>query len=60
MPQALLLVVEILPVKVEEEVISPDAQPPAKLLKQKSKVRQNKRHWDKLKNLERFIWKEDE
>jgi hypothetical protein len=36
-----------------------DGQTSAKLLKLKSMARQNKKHWDKLKNFERFIWKDD-
>jgi hypothetical protein len=40
----------MLPVQVMLEVIPPDGQSVAKLLKLKSKTRQNKKHWDKLKN----------
>jgi hypothetical protein len=40
------------------EVIPPDGQSVAKLLKLKSMARQNKKHWDKLKNFEIFIRKE--
>ncbi len=40
----------MLPVQVMLEVIPPDGQSVAKLLKLKSKAAQNKKHWDKLKN----------
>jgi hypothetical protein len=48
MMQAPLPLVVILPVKVVVEVIWPDAQPDAKLLKLKSMARQNKKYWGNL------------
>jgi hypothetical protein len=50
MPEALLPVVEIFPVQVVLAIIPPDGQSVAKLLKLKSKAKQNKKHWDKLEN----------
>jgi hypothetical protein len=56
MPKTMSPVVEILPVQLILEFIPalssipPDGQSVAKLLKLKSMARQNKKHWDKLKN----------
>ena len=50
MASVALPLVVIFPVQVKLEVIPPDGQSVAKLLKLKSMARQNKKHWDKLKN----------
>jgi hypothetical protein len=50
MPSALPIPDEISPVQVMLVTIPLDGQTSAKLLKLKSMVRQNKKHWDKLKN----------